>query len=687
MEENTVMINGNALRVLEKRYLGKDGDGRVVETPEEMFRRVTENVAEADKFYDPEADCESTARGFYEMMVSFEFLPNSPTLMNAGKELQQLSACFVLPIEDDLKSIYETLKNAALVHQSGGGTGFSFSMLRPSGDIVKSTMGIASGPISFMKVYDASTEQVKQGGTRRGANMGILRVDHPDIMDFVVCKDKEGSVSNFNISVAVTDAFMEALRKDSACKLVNPRTGKTAGEVRAKEVFEMIVEQAWKNGEPGVVFIDRINRHNPTPHIGAIEATNPCGEQPLLPYESCNLGSINLSVMTKDVDVEWGRLRDTVKKAVHFLDNVIDVNRYPMPRIEAMTKGNRKIGLGVMGWADMLLGLRIRYNSSEAVELAEKVMGFIHETALSASVELAKARGTFPNFEGSVWDKNGTRVRNATLTTIAPTGSISIIAGCSSGIEPVFAWRSESEQADEKFIWEHPLFADVKDLPLLPEWFVTASQVPVEWHIRHQAAFQKHTDNAVSKTINLPTGASKKDVEKAFLTAYALGCKGITVYRDGSRDKQVFRQAAESTIHVGGALPDIIDEKRVKVDTKEGRYYIHVSHLNGEPKEVFVTVPPQGASRPWVECIARLISQSLRHGVPYGEVVEQLYKSYLQYGDITSPLLAVNKGLQKALESMGQRISVKGFTCPDCEGPLVAEEGCMKCYSCGFSKC
>ncbi|OGP25166.1 MAG: ribonucleoside-diphosphate reductase, adenosylcobalamin-dependent [Deltaproteobacteria bacterium GWB2_55_19] len=681
-------MNGNALKVLEKRYLKKDAGGNVVETPEEMFRRVAINVALGDKCYDPGTDCDATAREFYEMMSSLEFLPNSPTLMNAGRELQQLSACFVLPVEDDLMGIYETLKNAAFVHQSGGGTGFSFSRLRPAGDIVKSTMGVASGPISFMKVYDASTEQVKQGGTRRGANMGILRVDHPDIMEFVSCKDMEGAISNFNLSVAVTDGFMEALKNDSTYQLVNPRTGKAVGEIRAKDVFERVVEQAWKNGEPGVVFIDRINEHNPTPHTGKIEATNPCGEQPLLPYESCNLGSINLSLMTKDGAVDWSRLGDTVKKAVHFLDNVIDMNRYPIPQIEKITKLNRKIGIGVMGWADMLLELRIRYNSMEAVKLAEKVMSFIHEKAVSASSDLANSRGNFPNYKGSTWERRGIKVRNATLTTIAPTGSISIIAGCSSGIEPVFAWRGESEQVDETFTWEHPLFAEVKDLPFLPEWFVTASQVAVGWHIKHQAAFQKNTDNAVSKTVNMPIEASKEDVEEAFLSAYSLGCKGITVYRDGSRVKQVIRKAAsESPAHGDGVLPDIIDEKRVKVDTKEGRYYIHVSHLDGEPKEVFVTVPPQGASRPWVECIARLISQSLRHGVPYDEVLEQLYKSYLQYGDITSPLLAVNKGLQKALESLGREVRFKSLSCPDCGGELVMEEGCTKCYSCGFSKC
>jgi len=685
-----VRITENAKRVLEKRYLKKNPEGKVIETVEDLFRRVSKNVALADKAYD--SDPEKSAEEFYGMMAALEFLPNSPTLMNAGRDLQQLSACFVLPVEDDLGGIYETLKSAALIHQSGGGTGFSFSRLRPANDAVGSTGGVASGPVSFMKVYDASTEQIKQGGTRRGANMGILRCDHPDIMEFIVCKDTEDEIPNFNLSVAVTDAFMEALRKDGTYPLINPRTGRTVREISAREVFDSIVEQAWKNGEPGVVFIDRMNEANPTPFLGEIEATNPCGEQPLLPYESCNLGSINLSLMVNGGEVDWARLAAVTHKAILFLDNVIDMNHYPLPQIGDITRQTRKIGLGVMGWADMLLKMSIRYSTTEAIELAEKVMAFIHNEAMKATMELALTRGTFPAYvsssgEESLWNKRGIKVRNATLTTIAPTGTISLIAGCSSGIEPVFAWQSESEQAGERFRWEHPLFSEVKTLDLLPGWFVTASQVPVEWHIRMQAVFQKHTDNAVSKTINLPNEATREDVEKAFLMAFDLGCKGLTVYRDGSRSRQVFTLAGKRNDKDAAAkLPDVVDEKRVKIDTKEGRYYIHVSHVDGEPKEVFVTVPPVGASRPWVECIARLISQSLRHGVPYGEVLEQLYKSYLQYGDITSPLLAVNKGLQRALESLGREIQSE-FPCPDCSGVLVMEEGCMKCYSCGFSRC
>jgi len=678
-----VRVTENARKILEKRYLKKDSDGMPMESIEDLFRRVAENIALADKDYG--LDPAISAQKFFEIMSSLEFLPNSPTLMNAGRELQQLSACFVLPIEDDLNGIYETLKDAALIHKSGGGTGFSFSRLRPSGDIVGSTGGVASGPISFMKVFDASTEQIKQGGTRRGANMGMLRCDHPDIVEFIACKDTEGDFSNFNISVAVTSEFMSALKSGGTYPLVNPHTGIIIREVKAKDVFNRIVEQAWKNGEPGVVFIDKVNEFNPVPSLGEIESTNPCGEQPLLPYESCNLGSINLAFMVKDGKPDWDRLAEVTRLAVHFLDNVIDMNLYPVKKIEEVTKQTRKIGLGVMGWADMLLKLQIRYNSETALQLANNVMSYIREQALEMSHELADQRGIYPAFEDIDNGGTGISMRNATLTTIAPTGSISLIAGCSSGIEPVFAWQSESKQADETFKWEHSLFSKVKHLDLLPEYFVTASQVPVEWHIRMQAVFQQYTDNAVSKTVNLPNEATKEDVEHAFLLAYDMGCKGITVYRDGSRNRQVFTSSVKKDSGVD-SLSDVIDEKRVRIDTKEGRYYIHVSHVDGDPKEVFVTVPPAGASRPWVECIARLISQALRHGVPHSEILKQLYKSYLQYGDITSPLLAVNKGLQKALDSLGQSIDVE-FPCSDCGGSMVLEEGCMKCYSCGLSKC
>ncbi len=564
--QNELKLTVNAAKVLQKRYLLKDNAGKVIESPKELFARTAKVIAEVEKEYNPSADLKSLQETFYQMMINLEFFPNSPTLMNAGTNIGQLSACFVLPVEDSIKEIFSAVKHMALIHKSGGGTGFSFSKIRPKGDRVKTTKGIASGPLSFMRVFDIATEVIKQGGKRRGANMGILRVDHPDILDFIAAKESENDFSNFNLSVAVTDQFMEAVKDDSKYELINPRNQKTVKRVRARHVFSQITSAAWKTGDPGIIFIDEINRHNQTPEFGRIESTNPCGEQMLLPYESCNLGSINLSKMVMGNKVAWKKLKETVHAAVHFLDNVIDANKFPLPKIEKMTKGNRKIGLGVMGFAEMLIQLGIPYSSEKALKTGDKIMKFISKEARNKSIELGKERGSFPNFKGSVWDKLGFEtMRNATTTTIAPTGTISIVAGTSSGIEPLFAisfMRNVMEGirlfefnpffeniAKERGFYSEELIAktassgsiqNVEEVPAdVKSLFVTAFDVPPEHHVKIQAAFQKHTDNAVSKTVNLPEDASQDNVKKIFMLAYKLKCKGITVYRYGSRRKQV----------------------------------------------------------------------------------------------------------------------------------------------------
>ena len=556
----------NAIKVLKNRYLLKDDKGKIIETPMQMFRRVAKAVAKADVLYDKNADLEHTEAEFYQVMAGCEFLPNSPTLMNAGTKLGQLSACFVLPVEDSIEGIFTALKYMALIHQSGGGTGFSFSKLRPAGDIVGSTKGIASGPVSFMTIYDAATNVIKQGGRRRGANMAILDVSHPDILKFIEAKSREGILTNFNISVAVTDEFMEAVENDAEYDLVNPRNGEVETKLRACHVFDLVVSNAWRTGDPGLIFIDEINRQNPTPLVGELRSTNPCGEQPLLPFESCNLGSVNLAKMVKEEKVDWDNLRRVVRVAVHFLDNVIDVNKYPIPEIETITYANRKIGLGVMGFADMLIMLGVPYDSNEALELAEKLMKFISEVATEKSVEISEKRGAFPNFKGSLWEKKGyTMIRNSTITTVAPTGTISIIAGCSGGIEPIFAVAFVRNVMEGSRLLEvQPTFEKLaivrnfysKDLMLsiartgsvqkmdeIPEdmrrIFVTSLDIEPEWHVRMQAAFQKYVDNAVSKTVNLPSDATVDDVKKVYLLAYRLKCKGITVYRYGSKKEQV----------------------------------------------------------------------------------------------------------------------------------------------------
>ncbi|MEM3770356.1 MAG: vitamin B12-dependent ribonucleotide reductase [Candidatus Bathyarchaeia archaeon] len=553
----------NALEVLRKRYLRRNEAGNIVEDPARMFRRVAKAIARIDLKYgeDPHEGEEI----FYRMMTRLEFLPNSPTLFNAGTKLGQLSACFVLPVEDSLDSIFEAVKNMALIEKSGGGVGFDFSRLRPKGDIVMSTKGVASGPVSFMRVFDVATEVIKAGGKRRGAMMGILRVDHPDILEFITAKQKPGFLSNFNISVAITDEFMKTLEGDGEYWLMNPRNKERTNKLKAREIWNLIARSAWASGDPGVIFIDEVNRHNPTPEVGRIESTNPCGEQPLLPYESCNLGSINLSRMIENGEINWGKLRETVRNAVHFLDNVIDANKYPLREIEKVTKANRKIGLGVMGFADMLIKLGIPYNSEQALELAEKLMRFIDEEAHKKSEEIAEKRGSFPNFDESIWKDKYKAMRNATVTTIAPTGSISIIAGCSSGIEPLFAISFIRNVLDGTRLFEtNPLFemvtkergfydahlfeeiaktGSVQKIDMVPDdvkrVFVTALDIEPEWHIRMQAAFQKYTDNAVSKTVNMPYEANVEDVRKVFELAWKLQCKGVTVFRYGSKPEQV----------------------------------------------------------------------------------------------------------------------------------------------------
>ncbi len=560
-------LSENALIVLKERYLLKNEEGEVIESTEEIFRRVASHIAGPEEFY--KEDKVFWEEKFYNLMVELRFLPNSPTLMNAGKELGQLAACFVLPVEDSMQSIFDTLKNTALILQSGGGTGFSFSKLRPKADVVRSTGGIASGPVSFMKIYNTATEVIKQGGTRRGANMGILRVDHPDILDFIRAKRDQGEFTNFNISVAVTNAFMEALRDKRDYFLINPRTGKQTDKISARMVFDEILQSAWETGDPGLVFIDRINESNPTPHIGEIESTNPCGEQPLIPYEACVLGSLNLSKYVKNSilndlhkvpSIDYESLAEDIRVAVRFLDNCIDANKYPMPEIERMHKGNRKIGLGVMGWADMLILLGIPYNSKKAFHLAREMMKFIHDKSKDASIKLAKKRGVFPNYKDSIYDKpDMPGVRNATTTTVAPTGTLSIIADCSSGIEPIFAiaykrliFDRELQEGNKYFfaiakkigfysremereVIRKGSLRGVKGIPAkIKHLFKTAHEIPPEDHIEMQSAFQEYIDNAVSKTINLPKKATLKDIENAYLLAYGKECKGITIFRYGT---------------------------------------------------------------------------------------------------------------------------------------------------------
>ena len=730
-------LTPNAVKVLEKRYLKKNEEGKVVETPEELFQRVAKSIASADLQYgkSPE-DIVASENDFYSMLTSLGFLPNSPTLMNAGRRLGQLSACFVLPVNDSMESIFDAVKHTAIIHKSGGGTGFSFSRLRPNGDIVGSTKGISSGPVSFMTVFDTATEAVKQGGTRRGANMGILRVDHPDILNFITCKDDTSKFNNFNISVAITDEFMQAVEEDKTYDLINPRTKKVANTLKAKDVFNLIVEHAWRNGEPGIVFIDRVDASNPTPKAGHIESTNPCGEQPLLPYESCNLGSINLAKMIKaeSNEVDWDRLRDTTWKAVHFLDNVIDINKYPLQKIEEMTKANRKIGLGVMGWADMLIQLGIPYNSNKATRLAEDVMEFIQKEGKNASEALAAARGVFPNYEGSVYDGK-IKLRNATVTTIAPTGTLSIIAGCSSGIEPLFAVsfvRTVMEGtklieinpyfekvAKERGFWSRDLMERIADKGSMQDFeeipgdvkavFVTAHDItPVE-HITMQAAFQKFVDNAVSKTVNFPHKATPKDVEDVYLLAYKLGCKGVTVYRDGSREKQVLTKGRKDEKHAIESWQKIVPRKRPEVirgstrfmKTGCGNVYVTINEDGeGHLFELFTSMGKAGGcAASQSEAIGRLVSLAFRSNIEPEEVINQLKgischsPTWHDGGRVLSCSDAIARALEKYYTKGNKgngdsnKVIMLMGACPECGGAIEHEGGCAVCHNCGFTKC
>ncbi len=729
-----INLTENAIRVLERRYLKKDKQGQVIETPEEMFHRVAQTIASAELIYNPKAVVKAREEEFYQLMANLEFLPNSPTLMNAGRELGQLSACFVLPIEDSMESIFEAVKNTALIHKSGGGTGFSFSRLRPEKDRVGSTGGVASGPVSFMRAFDTATDVIKQGGMRRGANMAILNVDHPDIMKFITAKDDPTAFTNFNLSVAVTADFMEAVKSGSNYNLINPRTKEIADKLNAKEVFDKIVAMAWKTGDPGIIFIDRINQDNPTPQLGNIESTNPCGEQPLLPYESCNLGSINLARMLQTEDgateIDYPKLAETVKIAVRFLDNVIDVNKFPLPQIEEKTKKTRKIGLGVMGFADMLIKLGISYDSEEALRVAEDMMARISREATEASKKLAQERGVFPAFEKSIYARDGDRVRNATRTTIAPTGSLSIIAGCSSGIEPLFALSYTRNILDGAQLVEvNPYFEEVTkkesfyseelmqklatgtrlhDIDGVPDkvkrLFVTAHEISPEWHVKMQAAFQKSTNNAVSKTVNFPHEATQEDIAKVYMLAYEAGLKGITIYRDRSRETQVLTTKVEKIEGVS-----LAPRQRAKVTSgiteraTTGCGYIYVTVNSDEQGlcEVFSTLGKAGGcASAQLEAICRLISLALRSGIDATSIVRQLRgircpsiawedgKAVLSCADAIASVLEKHMSGSSKHEPK-DAVTAKNVAgqCPECGGLLTYQEGCLTCHSCGYTKC
>jgi len=760
MEE--LNFSSNAIVVLKKRYLKKSNEGKVIETPCELLKRVAKAISRVEKKYGADEqslrECEKT---FFEMMKNLEFMPNSPTLMNAGKDLGQLSACFVVPVDDSMESIFDAIKATALIHKTGGGTGFSFSRLRAQNSVVKSTGGVASGPVSFMKVFDSATQAVKQGGTRRGANMGILRVDHPDILEFIKCKGKEGDIPNFNISIALTDDFMEKVLNKEDYQLIDPYNKKVVGKLNAWEVFNTIADYAHNNGEPGIVFIDKINKDNPTPHLGDVESTNPCGEQPLLPYESCNLGSINLFKVLKrkgdGFEIDWEKLERITKASTRFLDNVIEANKFPLPQIRENTLRTRKIGLGVMGWATMLGFLGIPYDSEQAIGLARKVMKSIRKNAEEESIALAKRRGVFPAWNKSIWQKKGIKVRNATLTTIAPTGTISIIAGpTASGVEPNFSLCYFRNVLDgEKLLEVDPSFEyvakkesfyseelmkkiangeSIQGMDEVPDEikrvFKTAMDISPFWHIKMQSAFQEFTDNAVSKTINLPNSAIVEDIKESYLLAYKLGCKGITVYRDGSRSVQVLtvdKKKEKDNFEGAGSYsvvipypkprPEVILGTTTKVTTGCGNLYITVNQdEEGNFFEVFTQMGKAGGcAASQLEAVGRLVSLALRGGIDVKVIVEQLKgircpspswdkgKKIFSCADAIARVLEMRTTDQKEVAKVTAEFPAKkekvsvGIpkkrannivgVCPDCGSALRHQEGCLTCDGCGYSKC
>jgi ribonucleoside-diphosphate reductase alpha chain len=742
-QDLTIDLSDNAVTVLERRYLVRDEEGRPLERPEDLFRRVAGNIAEADRYYGATAaEVQERADGFLRLMLSRDFMPNSPTLMNAGRAFQQLSACFVLPVDDSMQSIFDAVKHTALIHKSGGGTGFSFSRLRPKDDVVSSTKGVSSGPVSFMTVFDSATEAIKQGGTRRGANMAVLRVDHPDILEFIECKaQRQGKLQNFNISVAVTDAFMQAARTGGEYDLINPRNDQPSGRLNARQVWDKLIQSAWACGDPGIIFIDRINADNPTPHIGAIESTNPCGEQPLLPYESCNLGSINLAQMTRgratEATIDWDHLRDVVHRAVRFLDNVIDMNNFPLLQIAEMTRANRKIGLGVMGFAEMLIKMGVAYDSDQAVALAEQVMQFIRHEARVESERLADERGVFPNWPGSIYNgSEGRRLRHATTTTIAPTGTISIIAGASSGIEPLFAVaftrhvmdRDELVEVNQLFeeiafdrgfhtaelMKEIAAHGTVRGLTSVPteiaRLFATAHDIDPTWHVRIQAAFQKFTDNAVSKTVNFSHDATVQDVANVYELAYDLGCKGITIFRDGCLDQQVLTLGSgpKPVVDPGPvrlkprARPDVVQGQTRAVTTGCGKLYVTINADEHGPFEVFAQMGKAGGcAASQSEGLARMASLALRSGVDPEQIVKQLRGISCHLpgwekggGKILSCPDAIARTIERAIRPDGEQLTIDfgearngAGACPECGGAMEPEGGCLVCRDCGYSQC